>query len=289
MSRELVVISGKGGTGKTSLVASFAVLMKDKVIVDADADAANLHILLKPKIKRKELFKGNMPAKIDTSRCIRCDECRRLCRFDAIRIDEKGDYVVNQMRCDSCALCKYACPVDAIEMVESISGEWYESETFYGPMVHAKLYPGAENSGNLVTMVKHRAKIISEENNIEYILVDGSPGIGCPVISTISGADFVVIVTEPTQSGLHDLRRVKELCDAFKVKTGVVVNKSTLNEGITKRIKSLAEEQGSLFLGTIPFDRCVLDAVINREIPCEACGSLRDVYAEILKKAMEML
>ncbi len=289
MSKELVIISGKGGTGKTTLTASFAYLMDDKIIVDADADAADMYILMKPTIKRKELFKGNMPAKIDTSRCIRCDECRRLCRFDAISINENGDYVVNTMKCDSCALCKYACPANAIEMVESISGEWYESDTPYGPMVHAKLYPGAENSGNLVTMVKHRAHILSEEKGIEYILVDGSPGIGCPVISTVSGADFVVIVTEPTQSGMHDLERVKKLCDSLRVKTGVVINKFDINEEISKKIEEFAKRVGSKFLGKIPFDRCVSRAITQTRIPYEACEGLKKPIEKIFNRAMEML
>ncbi len=289
MSKELVIISGKGGTGKTTLTASFAYLMKDKIIVDADADAADMYILMKPQIKRKELFKGNMPAKIDAARCIGCDECRRLCRFDAIYVNDRGEYVVNTMKCDSCALCKYACPVGAIEMVESISGEWYESETPYGIMVHARIYPGAENSGNLVTMVKHRAHVLSEELGIEYILVDGSPGIGCPVISTISGADFVVIVTEPTQSGVHDLERVKKLCDSFKVRTGVVINKYDINTDVSSRIEDFARSSGSEFLGRIPFDRCVPHAITQKRIPYEACEDVREPIKSIFERSMELL
>ncbi len=289
MSKELVIISGKGGTGKTTLTSSFAYLMKNKIIVDADVDAADMYILMKPEIKRKEPFKGNTPAKIDTDKCTKCDICRQLCRFDAISVNENGYYVVNTLKCDSCDLCKIACPVNAIEMVETISGEWYESDTQYGPMVHAKLYPGAENSGNLVTMVKHRAHIISEEKNIPYILVDGSPGIGCPVISTISGADFVIIITEPTQSGLHDLDRVERLCDSFKVKTGVVVNKYDLNTEMANEIEKLAKESGSLFLGKIPFEKSVSKAIVNEEIPYVACDSIKQPIDEIFEKSMEML
>ncbi len=289
MSKELVIISGKGGTGKTTLTSSFAYLMKDKIIVDADADAADMYILMKPDVKKKELFKGNMPARIDTEKCTKCDICKQLCRFDAISINDEGNYVVNEIKCDACDLCRIACPADAIKMVETISGEWYESETKYGIMVHAKLYPGAENSGNLVTMVKHRAHILSEEKNIPYILVDGSPGIGCPVISTISGADFVVIITEPTQSGLHDLERVKKLCDSFKVKTGVVVNKYDLNEEVSNKIKSFSEENGSVFLGVIPFDKSVSKAIVNEEIPYVACDSIKKPIDEIFNKAMESL
>ncbi len=289
MSKELVVISGKGGTGKTTLTSSFAYLMKDKIIVDADADAADMYILMKPQVNKKELFKGNSPAKIDTKKCIQCDICRQLCRFDAIFIDKNNNYIVNTIKCDSCDLCRIACPEKAIEMVETVSGEWYESDTRYGLMVHAKLYPGAENSGNLVTMVKHRAHILSEENNIPYILVDGSPGIGCPVISTISGADFVVIVTEPTQSGLHDLERVKKLCDSFKVNSGVVVNKYDLNESVARDIESFTKQSNSMFLGKIPFDKSVSQAIVEEEIPYVACDSIKPAIEEIFEKSMEML
>ncbi|AEA34186.1 ATP-binding protein [Hippea maritima] len=289
MSRELVIISGKGGTGKTTLTSSLAYVMKDKIIVDADADAANMYILTNPKLKHKELFKGNPKAIIDVDKCVKCDLCRRLCRFDAIHINPDGNYYVDELKCDSCELCKVACPTEAIAMNEVYSGEWYESETPFGLMVHAKLYPGAENSGNLVTMVKHRAHLISEEQNIPYILVDGSPGIGCPVISTISGANYVVVVSEPTPAGLHDLERVKKLCDSFKVKSGVVVNKYDLNEEKTRQIEKFAEKEGMDVLGRIPFDECVPKAIVNLQIPYEACDSVKRTVDEIYSKVMEKL
>ena len=289
MSKELVVVSGKGGAGKTTLTASLACVLKDKVIVDADADAANMYLLMKPEIKHRELFKGNPKAYIDVDRCIKCDECRRLCRFDAIHINENGDYYVDELKCDSCELCKIACPVDAINMKEVYSGEWYESETPYGIMVHAKLYPGAENSGNLVTMVKHRAKLITEERGIEYILVDGSPGIGCPVISTISGAYFVVIVAEPTPAGIHDLERVKKLCDSFKVRSGVVINKFDLNIEKAREIEDFALKEGMPVLGRIPFDTCVNRAITNLEMPYDRCESVRKSVNNIFENIMERL
>jgi len=289
MSKELVVVSGKGGAGKTTLTASLACVLKDKVIVDADADAANMYLLMKPQIKHKELFKGNPKAYIDVDSCVKCDECRKLCRFDAIHIDDKGDYYVDELKCDSCELCKIACPVDSIEMKEVYSGEWYESETPYGIMVHARLYPGAENSGNLVTMVKHRARLIAEEKGIEYILVDGSPGIGCPVISTISGAYFVVIVTEPTPAGIHDLERVKRLCDSFKVRSGVVINKFDLNREKTKEIENFALREDMPMLGKIPFDACVNVAISNLEMPYEQCASIRVSVDGIFENIMERL
>ena len=289
MSKELVIISGKGGTGKTTLTSSLAYLMKDKIIVDADADAANMYILMKPKVKYSEKFKGNPKAYIDPDKCNGCDICRKLCRFDAIDITDDGVYVVDEIKCDSCRLCEIACPKKAITMKDVFSGEWYESETEYGLFVHAKLYPGAENSGNLVTMVKHRAHILSEEKGIEYILVDGSPGIGCPVISTISGANFVIVVAEPTPAGLHDLERVKKLCDSFKVRSGVVVNKYDLNEEKTKQIEEFAKKEGMELLGRIPFDKCVPDAIVNLEIPYVACDRIKGAIEQIYKRAMELL
>ena len=289
MSKELVVISGKGGAGKTTLTASLACVFKDKVIVDADADAANMYLLLKPEVKYKELFKGNPKAYIDVDECIKCDECRKLCRFDAIHINKNGDYYVDELKCDSCELCKIACPIGAIEMKDVYSGEWYESETPYGIMVHAKLYPGAENSGNLVTMVKHRAKLIAEEKSIEYILVDGSPGIGCPVISTISGANFVVAVAEPTPAGIHDLERVKELCDSFKVESGVVINKFDLNLEKTREIEDFALKYNMPVLGRIPFDTCVHRAITSLEMPYDKCESVKKSVDDIFRSVMERL
>ena len=289
MSKEIVVVSGKGGAGKTTLTASLACVLNDKVIVDADADAANMYLLMKPQIKHKELFKGNPKAYIDVDRCIKCDECRRLCRFDAIHIKENGEYYVDELKCDSCELCKIACPVDAVRMKDVYSGEWYESETPYGVMVHAKLYPGAENSGNLVTMVKHRAKLIAEEKGIKYILVDGSPGIGCPVISTISGAHFVVIVAEPTPAGIHDLKRVKELCDSFKVKSGVVVNKYDLNMEKTKEIEGFSLNENIPVLGRIPFDTCVNKAITDLDMPYERCKKVKESVDSIFRNIMERL
>ncbi len=289
MSKELVVVSGKGGAGKTTLTASLACVMDNKVIVDADADAANMHILLKPRVRLKELFKGNPKAVIDVEKCIKCDKCRELCRFDAIYIDDTGSYYVNELKCDSCELCIIACPVDAIKMKQVYSGEWYESDTPYGIMVHAKLYPGAENSGNLVTMVKHRGKLVAEEKGLKYILVDGSPGIGCPVISTISGADFVIIVSEPTPAGIHDLERVKRLCDSFKVKYGIVINKFDLNMEKTNEIEDFASKFNIPLLGKIPFDEDIPRVITQLEMPYVKCKTVKDAVDRIYESVMGLL
>jgi len=289
MINEIVIVSGKGGAGKTTLAASLSCVIENKVIVDADADAANMYLLLGPEVKHKELFKGNPKAHINADKCIKCDECRQLCRFDAIHINDNDDYYVDELKCDSCELCKIACPTEAIEMKEVFSGEWYESETPYGIMVHAKLYPGAENSGNLVTMVKHRAKLIAEEKGIEYILVDGSPGIGCPVISSISGSQFVVIVAEPTPAGIHDLKRIKDLCDSFKVKSGLVINKFDLNFEKTDEIEEFANKNGVPVLGKIPFDDCVHRAVVALSMPYFMCKRVKNSVDEIFRGIVERL
>ncbi len=282
--KEIVVVSGKGGSGKTTLVASLCVLLDNKVIVDADADAADLHVLLKPNVKRRELFKGKSIARIDPKRCTRCDVCAQLCRFDAISVSDSGIYEVDPVRCDSCTLCKIACASGAIDMVEVFSGEWFESDTAYGKFIHARLFPGAENSGNLVTMVKHRARIVADEESIPYVLVDGSPGIGCPVISTLSDADFAIVVVEPTHSGFHDLKRLKDLINSFKLRSGIVINKHDVNEDVRDRIEEFAEKEDMVLLGRIPFDRCVMDALVEEKIAVEYCFHLRGVFSEILSR-----
>ena len=201
--QEFVIISGKGGTGKTSLTAAFAALAQPVVLADCDVDAADLHLMLHPRIRQREEFRSGATAVIQSERCIQCGTCRDVCRFEAI--DEA--FVVNPLACEGCCVCFHACPVQAVTMEENVCGEWYVSETNYGTMAHAALGVAAENSGKLVATVRQQAKRIAEEEGRNLILIDGSPGIGCPVISSIAGATRVLIVTEPTLSGLHDLQR----------------------------------------------------------------------------------
>ncbi|MGB3113344.1 MAG: ATP-binding protein, partial [Candidatus Omnitrophota bacterium] len=231
--KQIVVISGKGGTGKTVLTASLAALAKNKVMADCDVDAADLHLLLKPSIKERHEFKSGATAFIDKRLCTECGRCVAVCRFDAV----SEDYAIDPVACEGCGFCYYACPVNAIKMQENATGEWYISDTRFGPLVHAKLGIGEENSGKLVTLVRQKAKEIAEKQRFDWVIIDGSPGIGCPVIASLSGVDFALVVTEPTLSGLHDADRVIKVARHFNIPVKVVINKYDLNVDMTNRIK----------------------------------------------------
>ncbi len=291
-AKEIVFISGKGGTGKTTLTSSFVRWLHENnykyVIADCDVDAADMHLLLKPEIKKRESFTGKSIAEINMETCISCDICRQLCRFDAIDVKD-GDYIVNPFRCDGCGLCKIACPVDAIEMIPQTVGEWYISDTNSGTMVHAKLYPGAENSGNLVTMVKHQAHLITDEKEIPYIIVDGPPGIGCPVTSSLSGASYAIVVSEPTYSAIHDMERAIDTAKHFGVPVGIVINKSTLNENNTKNIREYANKKGLKILGEIPFSRCIVDSLVMAKYAIDGCPELKENFVKIFKEILEVV
>ncbi|NOZ63164.1 MAG: (4Fe-4S)-binding protein [Calditrichaeota bacterium] len=257
--REIVIISGKGGTGKTTVTSAFASLAGKKVMADCDVDAADLHLILKPDIKHREDFRSGRKAYIRQQDCIDCGKCIEVCQFDAI----SDDYVVDQISCEGCGVCVYFCPVDAIDFNEVVSGEWFISETRFGPLVHAKLGIAEENSGKLVSLVRRQAKLIAEEKNLDYVIVDGSPGVGCPVISSITGADAVLIVTEPTLSGVHDLERVVNLSKGhFGINTYVCVNKYDLNEEITEEVEKFCQENEVIFAGKIPYDTEVTAAMV---------------------------
>ncbi|GAK56841.1 hypothetical protein U27_03805 [Candidatus Vecturithrix granuli] len=258
--KELVIISGKGGTGKTTLTASFAALAKNAVVADCDVDAADLHLLLHPEIRYREEFKSGLTAVIDQEKCIKCGKCREVCRFDAVG----QDYHIDKLACEGCSVCFHLCPEHAIDMRENVCGEWYRSSTKYGPMVHAKLNAAEENSGKLVAIVRQQAKKLAEEQQKSLLLIDGSPGIGCPVISSIAGTNLVLVVTEPSLSGKHDLQRVAELTAHFHIPTAVCVNKSNINQAITDQIKAYCAEQEISFVGEIPYNPVVVKALIQR-------------------------
>ncbi len=281
--KEIVVLSGKGGTGKTTLTASLSKIVPDKVIVDADVDAADLFILLAPQRKKSIKFRGKSVASIDKSKCIKCGECEKQCRFDAIHRDGNGNFSVNFYKCDGCALCTYICPVRAIQMNQEIVGDWYVSETAFGTMIHGRLIPGAENSGNLVTLVKHEAQLVAKEKGIKRIIVDGPPGIGCPVISSLSGAALALIVTEPTLSGIHDLDRILAICKQFKVEAKIVINKASININNVKKIKQFATENSVEIIGEIPFDRCVVENLSRKLTPVDSDN------CKIVKKEIEKI
>jgi MinD superfamily P-loop ATPase len=247
---ELVVLSGKGGTGKTSLVGAFSALAQGKVLCDADVDAADLHLLLTPRKILRHDFRAGHKAVIDSQRCTGCGECVERCRFGAV----SGRFVVDGLQCEGCGVCVHFCPAGAIDFPENLCGEWYISETRFGPMVHARLGIAEENSGKLVSLVRKEARHMAEDMGLEGILTDGPPGIGCPVIASLGGASAVLIVAEPTVSGLHDLDRVARLARHFQVPVSVCVNKADLHGETARAIEGLCRERGYDFAGHLPFD-----------------------------------
>ncbi|HOT46480.1 MAG TPA: 4Fe-4S binding protein [Spirochaetota bacterium] len=256
--QELVIISGKGGTGKTSMAASLAFLAKNKVIADCDVDAADMHLVLQPEVKQSTVFEVGLKASIGRDICKSCGECLRYCRFDAI----SDDFVVDPISCEGCGVCAHFCPHEAIEMKRHMSGKWFVSDTRHGPLVHAQLGIAEGNSGKLVTLIKKKAREIATEKGHELVIVDGSPGTGCPVIATVSGASLVLIVTEPTVSGMHDLRRVLELARHFNVRTAVCVNKADINPDNVAAIEAFCSNNGIPIAGAIPYDTDVTRAQI---------------------------
>jgi len=260
--RQIVVISGKGGTGKTVLTASFAVLAKNAVFADCDVDAADLHLLLKPEIKERHEFRSGKTAKIDKKLCQECGRCIDICRFGAIR----KEFTIDSISCEGCAICSHVCPANAITMEENLSGEWFVSETKYGPIVHAKLGIAEENSGKLVTLVRQNAKKIAERENKDYVIVDGPPGIGCPVLASLANVDLALIVTEPTLSGIHDMERIADVTKHFGINTKVVINKYDINFENTQDIKKICQDRKIEVLAELPFSEDVPRSVV-RGIP----------------------
>jgi len=256
--KEIVVLSGKGGTGKTSIVASFASLAQCKVLADCDVDAADLHLLLKPRVKEEKEFCSGQVAFIDEDKCTECGLCQELCHFGAIK-----DFKIDPLSCEGCGFCYQVCPVDAITMKHSMSGHSFISETKYGYLCHARLGIAQENSGKLVALVRQNAKFIAVRDNLDYIITDGPPGIGCPVISSLSGASLALLVTEPTLSGIHDLERVIGVCRHFGVTVLVCVNKYDLNEENTYRIENYCANEGIEVAARISFDNVITEAIVQ--------------------------
>ena len=292
MIKELTIISGKGGTGKTSVVASFASLAENKILVDCDVDAADLHLILDPHIIHREDFVGGKTSQIISGRCIGCGKCAQVCRFDAISLSGSANdliaktYRVDEVACEGCGLCAYFCPNDAVDFSTRVNGEWYVSETRHGPMVHARLGIAEENSGKLVATVRRKAREIAEDQGLDLIIIDGSPGIGCPVISSITGTTMVLVVTEPTLSGLHDLDRVADLTRHFGIPTSVCVNKSDINPEITADIRKHCRKKGLDVLGEIRYDTEVTRAQIAEKSAIEYGSGVAAVDIRMLWNAV---
>jgi MinD superfamily P-loop ATPase len=284
--KEITVISGKGGTGKTSFAGSFAALASNAVFTDCDVDAANLRLIMRPVLQESHEFKASREAFIREEFCISCGLCRELCRFEAISEDLR----VNPLYCEGCGLCYHACPEGAISFEEVVSGKWFISQTPYGPLVHARLGAAQENSGKLVTLVRNKAKEIARYENKEVIITDGPPGIGCPVIASLSGAFAALVVTEPTLSGVHDMERVLAVCRHFGVSAIVCINRCDLDEENTEKIEKYCLSKSVPVVGKVPYDKVVTEAMVKGLPVVEYSDGLvsqeiKKIWKEILRLA----
>ncbi len=273
--KQIAVVSGKGGTGKTSLVASLAALACGRAVyADCDVDAPDLHLILQPRVMERREFFGIKRAFIDGSKCTQCGSCQDACRFGAI-----ADFQINPALCEGCGVCKLVCPSGAVEMRESLSGYAYISETRFGPLVHAELFPGEEASGKLVAMVREMARDLATSRNLDLVLIDGSPGIGCPVIASLTGVDLALVVTEPTITGEHDLERVLDVADHFGIKTAVCINKFDLNPEAASRIEDLCQERAVMVAGRLPFHPSVIEAMVLGRAVVELGGPVAEAIS----------
>jgi MinD superfamily P-loop ATPase len=262
--REILVISGKGGTGKTSLTAALAHLAADLVICDLDVDAPDLHLLLRPDRRQTQAFYAGFEARIQPEKCEACDTCRLMCKFDAVRPADPYP-AIDPLKCEGCKVCVQFCPAGAIAFTAKHCGTWYVSDTRFGPMVHAQLFAGQENSGRLVAVLRQKAREIAKSQGRQLILSDGPPGIGCPVISALSGVHLAVIVTEPTPSGLHDMARITDLCEHFKIPVAVIINKCDLNPKLTSRILTVCRQKGFATVAQLPHDPNFVHAMVRQQ------------------------
>ena len=280
--KQICVISGKGGTGKTVFAASLGALVESKVMADCDVDAADLHLLLHPQVKETHEYYGGVKAFINPQKCTQCGSCKDACRFGAIE-----DFRVVPALCEGCGACRIVCREDAIEMEDALSGHWFVSDTAYGPMIHAKLGIAAENSGKLVSQVRQKAGEIAQEQGLEFVIVDGPPGIGCPVLAALTGIDLAVIVVEPTLSGIHDMERVHGVCEHFGINDVVCINKYDINTDNSVEIEAWCAQKSCDVVGRIRFDRAVTESLVASKPLVEyteagAAQDMRDVSQKLL-------
>ena len=290
--KQFVILSGKGGTGKTSIAAALAHLAHSDsiraVLADADVDAANLELVLSPHVLEQHEFMGGNVAWIDPEKCESCGLCEQVCRFDAIAL-KQGDYQVDPIACDGCAACVHQCPANAIKMELQLAGYWFRSDSRYGPLFHAELRPAQENSGKLVTLVKQQARLLAMDEQYPLIIVDGPPGIGCPVISAVSGANMAIVIAEPTISGVHDMERALEMTRHFHVPAVVCINKADIFLDGAAQIEEYCQKQNVEVMGRIPFDSTVTEAMVRGESVTAfrpmspASISIRQIWQNIVK------
>ena len=286
--KQIVVLSGKGGTGKSSFTSAIASFAKNSVFVDADVDAANLYLIMQPENYKEVNFLGGSTASIDYSKCVNCGACDDVCRFDAISFDGEK-YNISQFSCDGCGFCRRVCPSEAISLTRSDDSRWFLANTRFGPFVHAKLAIGEDNSGKLVSIVRNQAKLLAVNEGKDFVIIDGPPGIGCPVISSLSGVNTAVLVTEASISGLHDLKRVAEVVLKQKIRAVVVINKFDINLKITENIENYCKENNIIMAGRIPFDRIFTDAMIQQQnvIEYDKNSKVSKIIKEIWDKISE--
>jgi len=289
--REILVISGKGGTGKTSLTAAFAHLADNHVICDLDVDAPDLHLLLKPDLRQAHDFYAGFEARIEPDKCEGCDTCRQMCQFDAVRAGDPCP-TIDPLKCEGCKVCVQFCPADAIAFTSRHCGTWYVSNSRFGTMVHAQLFPGQENSGRLVALLRQKAKELAKAGGQQLILSDGPPGIGCPVISSLSGVHLAVIVTEPTPSGLHDMARITDLCGHFRIPVAVIINKCDLNEQVAGSIQAECRQKGFALVAQLPHDPDFVHAMVREQTLTEFTSSdtvqrIKQAWDQIVALAMD--
>ncbi|MFW6294802.1 MAG: ATP-binding protein [Halanaerobium sp.] len=283
--KEITVISGKGGTGKTTFTANLASLLDDLVIGDCDVDAPNLHLLLNPVNINEEIHKGAKLAVKNQERCIDCGKCYDNCRFNAVTAD---DYQIKNLKCEGCGVCVEVCPTDALKLEPIETGSLYQAESKFGDMIHARLIPGADTSGKLVSEVKKKASEIAKKKNKDWVLIDGSPGIGCPVIASLTGSDLAILVTEPTMSGFSDLKRVIEVVKHFKIPAGLVINKYDLNEKISDQIESYCQGEDIELLTKIPYSRVIVESLQKGELFIDNDTGLREKMLNVVTKLKKM-
>lgn len=283
--KQIAVVSGKGGTGKTSIVASLAALSRGRAVyADCDVDAPDLHLILLPQVQESHDFIGIKRAFIDSDKCVQCGSCQESCRFSAIQ-----DFQVDQAMCEGCGVCKLVCPGEAVEMKDCLAGHACISDTRFGPLVHAELFPGEEASGKLVAMVREMARNLAESRHMDLVLIDGSPGIGCPVIASLTGVDLALVATEPTITGEHDLDRILGVAAHFGIKTAICINKCDLNPEGAGRIEALAQERGIDVVGRLPYHTSVVEAMVAGQAVVERGGPVAQAMKEMYKSLEEML